>query len=61
VTTFGHALLTHNVKPDDGQETRRVEAGGGNVTYSRVSIHFYFTSSKQTNKTSQKKKDLILG
>lgn len=35
---LGHAVLTHNVKPEDGQEARRVEAGGGQVAFGRVSF-----------------------
>ncbi len=31
-------MLTYNIKPTDGQEKRRVEAGGGEVCYGRISI-----------------------
>jgi len=34
--SYGHALLTHNVRPDEGQEIRRIEAGGGQVCLGRV-------------------------
>lgn len=51
----GHALLTHNVKPDEGQEVRRIEAGGGQVLLGRISEYpsllneFYYLTLLHVN------------